>query len=200
MLVTGGKLPIGVQTFEGVHNGGYLYVDRTALMWTITNTGKPLFLSCPRRSGKSLLISTFETYFKGRRGLFTRPAVEQLEKKWEGYLVLYLDLNAEEYDSPDRLDAILSSQLTRWEVIYGEGKDKITLPSHFLGVIHRTSGQASRGVVVLAGEYGKPLLQTIQNVQLLGSYRSILKTFCGVSKSVDRYFRFAFLTGVTKPS
>ena len=82
MLVTGRKLPIGIQTFEDIRNDGYLYVDKTALMWTIANIGKPFFLSRPRRFGKSLLISTFEAYFKGRRELFTGLAVEELEKKW----------------------------------------------------------------------------------------------------------------------
>ena len=79
MLVTGRKLPIGIQTFEDIRNDGYLYVDKTALMWTIANIGKPFFLSRPRRFGKSLLISTFEAYFKGRRELFTGLAVEELD-------------------------------------------------------------------------------------------------------------------------
>ena len=198
MLVTGRKLPIGIQTFEDIRNDGYLYVDKTALMWTIANIGKPFFLSRPRRFGKSLLISTFEAYFKGRRDLFTGLAVEQLEKKWEEYPVLHLDLNAEKYDSPDRLDAILSNQLTQWEAIYGRGEDETTLSSRFLGVIRRASEQAGRGVVVLVDEYDKPLLQAIQNEPLLESYRSTLKAFYGVLKSADRYLRFAFLTGVTK--
>ena len=197
MLVTGRKLPIGIQTFEDIRNDGYLYVDKTALMWTMANIGKPFFLSRPRRFGKSLLISTFEAYFKGRRDLFTGLAVEQLEKKWEEYPVLHLDLNAEKYDSPDRLDAILSNQLTQWEAIYGRGEDETTLSSRFLGVIRRAE-QAGRGVVVLVDEYDKPLLQAIQNEPLLNSYRSTLKAFYGVLKSADRYLRFAFLTGVTK--
>ena len=152
MLVTGRKLPIGIQTFEDIRNDGYLYVDKTALMWTMANIGKPFFLSRPRRFGKSLLISTFEAYFKGRRDLFTGLAVEQLEKKWEEYPVLHLDLNAEKYDSPDRLDAILSNQLTQWEAIYGRGEDETTLSSRFLGVIRRASEQAGRGVVVLVDD------------------------------------------------
>lgn len=172
MLVTGRKLPIGIQTFEDIRNDGYLYVDKTALMWTMANIGKPFFLSRPRRFGKSLLISTFEAYFKGRRDLFTGLAVEQLEKKWEEYPVLHLDLNAEKYDSPDRLDAILSNQLTQWEAIYGRGEDETTLSSRFLGVIRRASEQAGRGVVVLVDEYDKPLLQAIQNEPLLNSYMS----------------------------
>ena len=198
MLVTGRKLPIGIQTFEDIRNDGYLYVDKTALMWTIANIGKPFFLSRPRRFGKSLLISTFEAYFKGRRELFTGLAVEELEKKWEEHPVLHLDLNAEKYDSPERLDAILSNQLTQWEAIYGVGNDETTLSSRFLGVIRRASEQTGKGVVVLVDEYDKPLLQAIQNEPLLESYRSTLKAFYGVLKSADRYLRFAFLTGVTK--
>ena len=92
MLVTGRKLPIGIQTFEDIRNDGYLYVDKTALMWTMANTGKPFFLSRPRRFGKSLLISTFEAYFKGRRELFTGLDVEKLETKWEVHPVLHIDL------------------------------------------------------------------------------------------------------------
>ena len=152
-------------------------LDKTALMWTIANIGKPFFLSRPRRFGKSLLISTFEAYFKGRRDLFTGLVVEQLEKKWEEYPVLHLDLNAEKYDSPDRLDAILSNQLTQWEAIYGRGEDETTLSSRFLGVIRRASEQAGRGVVVLVDEYDKPLLQAIQNEPLLDSYRSTFESF-----------------------
>ena len=192
------KLPIGIQTFEDIRRKNYLYVDKTALMWTIANIGKPFFLSRPRRFGKSLLISTFEAYFKGRRELFTGLAVEELEKKWEEHPVLHLDLNAEKYDSPERLDAILSNQLTQWEAIYGVGNDETTLSSRFLGVIRRASEQTGKGVVVLVDEYDKPLLQAIQNEPLLESYRSTLKAFYGVLKSADRYLRFAFLTGVTK--
>ena len=191
MLVTGRKLPIGIQTFEDIRNDGYLYVDKTALMWTMANIGKPFFLSRPRRFGKSLLISTFEAYFKPLY-LFTGLAVEQLEKKWEEYPVLHLDLNAEKYDSPDRLDAILSNQLTQWEAIYGRGEDETTLSSRFLGVIRRASEQAGRGVVVLVDEYDKPLLQAIQNEPLLNSYRSTLKAFYGVLKSADRYLVLLF--------
>ena len=167
MLVTGRKLPIGIQTFEDIRNDGYLYVDKTALMWTIANIGKPFFLSRPRRFGKSLLISTFEAYFKGRRELFTGLAVEELEKKWEEHPVLHLDLNAEKYDSPERLDAILSNQLTQWEAIYGVGNDETTLSSRFLGVIRRASEQTGKGVVTALKASG----ETLENktVTILGA-------------------------------
>ena len=198
MLVTGRKLPIGIQTFEDIRNDGYLYVDKTALMWTIANIGKPFFLSRPRRFGKSLLISTFEAYFKGRRELFTGLAVEELEKKWEEHPVLHLDLNARKYTTPADLDAILNQHLERWEAVYGEEKRDRASEERFAYVIRRASEQTGKGVVVLVDEYDKPLLQAIQNEPLLESYRSTLKAFYGVLKSADRYLRFAFLTGVTK--
>ena len=198
MLVTGRKLPIGIQTFEDIRNDGYLYVDKTALMWTIANIGKPFFLSRPRRFGKGLLISTFEVYFKGRRELFTGLAVEELEKKWEEHPVLHLDLNARKSTTPADLDAILNQHLERWEAVYGEEKRDRASEERFAYVIRRASEQTGKGVVVLVDEYDKPLLQAIQNEPLLESYRSTLKAFYGVLKSADRYLRFAFLTGVTK--
>ena len=198
MLVTGRKLPIGIQTFEDIRNDGYLYVDKTALMWTIANIGKPFFLSRPRRFGKGLLISTFEVYFKGRRELFTGLAVEELEKKWEEHPVLHLDLNARKYTTPADLDAILNQHLERWEAVYGEEKRDRASEERFAYVIRRASEQTGKGVVVLVDEYDKPLLQAIQNEPLLESYRSTLKAFYGVLKSADHYLRFAFLTGVTK--
>lgn len=198
MLVTGRKLPIGIQTFEDIRKDGYLYVDKTALMWTMANIGKPFFLSRPRRFGKSLLVSTFEAYFKGKRELFAGLAVEKLEMKWEEYPVLHLDLNARKYSTQAELDAILNQHLERWEAVYGEEKCDRAPEERFAYVIRRASEQTGKGVVVLVDEYDKPLLQAIQNEPLLESYRSTLKAFYGVLKSVDRYLRFAFLTGVTK--
>lgn len=88
------KLPIGIQTFEDIRRDNYLYVDKTAFVWRIANTGKPYFLSRPRRFGKSLLLSTFEAYFKGKKELFEGLAIEQMEKEWRQFPVLHLDLNA----------------------------------------------------------------------------------------------------------
>ena len=192
------KLPIGIQTFEDIRSNNYLYVDKTALAWRIANMGKPYFLSRPRRFGKSLLLSTFESYFNGRKDLFKGLAIEQLEHDWTIYPVLHLDLNAERYDAPEQLHAILSNYLTQWETMYGEGKDEITLSRRFAGVIQRAYEQTGRGVVVLVDEYDKPLLQAINNPELTENYRQTLKAFYGVLKSADRYLRFVFLTGVTK--
>ena len=198
MITFGRKLPIGIQTFKDIRTQGYLYVDKTDLVWQIANVGKPFFLSRPRRFGKSLLISTFEAYFEGKKELFEGLAIEKLEEKWEKYPVLHLDLNAEKYDTPESLNAILSYQLTQWEAIYGKGEDETTLSNRFKGVIQRAYERTGKGVVVLVDEYDKPLLQAIHNEELLESYRVMLKAFYGVLKSNDRYLRFVFLTGVTK--
>ena len=197
MITFGRKLPIGIQTFADIRTQGYLYVDKTALMWRIANIGKPYFMSRPRRFGKSLLLSTFEAYFEGRKELFQGLAVEKLEEKWEKHPVLHLDLNAEKYDAPERLEAALSYYLTQWEKLYGKGENETTLSNRFKGVIQRAYEQTGKGVVVLVDEYDKPLLQALHNDTLLQTYRDILKAFYGVLKSTDRYLRFVFLTGVT---
>ena len=198
MVIFGHKLPIGIQTFSEIRENGYVYVDKTDLLWKLVNQGKPYFLSRPRRFGKSLLISTFEAFFEGKKELFEGLAIEKLELKWEKHPVLHLDLNAEKYDAPERLDAILSNQLTQWELIYGKGADETTLSNRFKGVIQRAYEQTGKGVVVLVDEYDKPLLQSLHDDALLESYRATLKAFYGVLKSSDRYLRFVFLTGVTK--
>ena len=192
------KYPIGIQSFEKIRLGGYVYVDKTELIYQLANTGSYYFLGRPRRFGKSLLISTLEAYFSGQRELFEGLAIEKLETKWEKHPVLHLDLNAEKYDSPERLYDILSRQLTLWEIQYGKGIDENTLSGRFSGVIRRAYEQTGSSVVVLVDEYDKPLLQALGNDVLLDEYRKTLKAFYGVLKSADRYLRFVFLTGVTK--
>ncbi len=192
------KLPIGIQTFEDIRKNNYLYVDKTAFVWRIANTGKPYFLSRPRRFGKSLLLSTFEAYFKGKKELFEGLAIEQMEKEWKQFPILHLDLNAKKYETPEDLNAILNQHLEEWESLYGDEKKNRSPEERFSYVISRANEQAGCGVVVLVDEYDKPLLQTLCNIPLMEKYRQILKAFYGVLKSSDRYLRFVFLTGVTK--
>ena len=192
------KLPIGIQTFEEIRNGGYLYVDKTALVYQIANVGKPYFLSRPRRFGKSLLLSTFEAYFQGRKDLFRGLAIEKLETEWTQYPVLHLDLNAEKYDSKEALERMLSRNLSLWEESWGADAAEISISSRFAGVLRRACEQTGKQVVVLIDEYDKPLLQALLDEPLLEEYRRILKAFYGVLKSADCYLRFVFLTGVTK--
>nr|WP_302829060.1 ATP-binding protein [uncultured Bacteroides sp.] len=192
------KLPIGIQTFEEIRKDNYLYVDKTAMVYRIANVGKPYFLSRPRRFGKSLLISTFEAYFQGRKDLFQGLAIEKLETEWKEYPVFHLDLNAEKYDTKEALEQVLSRSLSLWEDRWGKDAAEDTLASRFAGVLRRTYERTGKQAVVLIDEYDKPLLQAILDEPLLEEYRRTLKAFYGVLKSADRYLRFVFLTGVTK--
>ena len=115
MVTFGRKLPIGIQTFADIRTQGYLYVDKTALVWQIANLGKPYFLSRPRRFGKSLLLSTFEAYFEGKKDLFEGLAIEQMEENWDKHPVFHLDLNARKYEYPEDLTAMLNQYLEKWE-------------------------------------------------------------------------------------
>ena len=192
------KLPIGIQSFEDLRKEGYLYVDKTALVWQIANTGKPYFLSRPRRFGKSLLISTFEAYFRGRKDLFEGLAIEKMETEWNEHPILHLDLNAEKYDAPERLGIILEFHLVQWEELYGKAESEDSFSTRFAGIIRRAYEKTGRKVVVLIDEYDKPLLQAILDEPLADAYKKTLKAFYGALKSTDQYLRFVFLTGVTK--
>lgn len=192
------KLPVGIQTFEKLREEGFLYVDKTALVWQLASTSTPYFLSRPRRFGKSLLLSTFEAYFQGRKELFQGLAIEQMETEWVSYPILHLDLNAEKYDAPERLGIILEYHLAQWEKLYGVDKSEDSYSTRFAGIIRRAYEQTGKRVVVLVDEYDKPLLQAILDEELVDAYKKSLKAFYGVLKSADQYLRFVFLTGVTK--
>ena len=198
MVTFGRKLPIGIQTFEKIRREGCLYVDKTKFVWNLVSTGVPYFLSRPRRFGKSLLLSTFEAYFEGKKELFEGLAIEKLEEKWEKHPVLHLDLNARKYERPEDLIAMLNQYLEKWEAKYGDEKKDRAPEERLEYVIQRAYEQTGKGVVVLVDEYDKPLLQTFHNEALFEAYRTTLKAFYGVLKSADKYLRFAFLTGVTK--
>ena len=153
------------------------------------------FLSRPRRFGKSLLLSTLEAYFEGKKELFAGLAIEQLEKDWKQYPVLHLDLNTQEYNSVDSLKEKLNIALTEWEKDCGVEPAEKSLATRFEGIIKRTSRKMGQRVVILIDEYDKPMLQAIGRPELQEAYRSLLKSFYGALKSADGYIRFAMLTG-----
>ena len=190
--------PVGVQNFEKVILGGYEYVDKTALIYELFNTGSYYFLSRPRRFGKSLLLSTLEAYAQGKKELFKGLALEKLEKDWTVYPVLHMDLNTEKYDTKASLENKLELTLKQWEGEYGYNPDEYSVATRFEGVIRRACEQTGRRVVILIDEYDKPMLQAIGNEALQNEYRSTLKAFYGALKSMDGCIRFALLTGVTK--
>ena len=190
--------PVGVQNFEKVILGGYEYVDKTALIYQLFNTGSYYFLSRPRRFGKSLLLSTLEAYAQGKKELFKGLALEKLEKDWTVYPVLHLDLNTQKYDTPESLTNVLEENVQNWEVLYGASSSEIGVARRFQGIIRRACEQTGRRVVILIDEYDKPMLQAIGNEALQNEYRGTLKAFYGALKSMDGCIRFALLTGVTK--
>ena len=192
------QYPIGIQNFEKIRKDGYLYVDKTALIYQMVKTGCYYFLSRPRRFGKSLLISTLEAYFQGKKDLFKGLAMDQLEQDWLEYPILHLDLNISQYQSVQDLEDILNRNLIAWEALYGSDSSERSLALRFAGIINRAHLKTGRRVVVLVDEYDKPLLQAIGNEQLQEEYRSILKPFYGVLKTMDGSIQFALLTGVTK--
>lgn len=193
------KYPIGIQSFENIRTGGYVYVDKTALVYQLADRGKYYFLSRPRRFGKSLLLSTLEAYFLGKKGLFEGLALSHLEKDWKQYPVLHLDLNARNYENVDSLHAELNKHLLMWEEKYGLPTRPLLAPEErFYFVIQRAFEQTGKQVVVLVDEYDKPLLSTIDRKELHDAYRNTLKGFFGVLKTQDPYIRFAFLTGVSR--
>lgn len=192
------KYPIGIQNFEKLRQDGYLYIDKTDLVYSLVQTSNCYFLSRPRRFGKSLLISILEAYFLGKKELFKGLAIEKLEQEWTVYPVLHLDLNIEKYDSIDNLTDILNVNLKLWEQTYGSDDAETSVSLRFAGIIRRAYKQTGRRVVVLVDEYDKPLLQSIGNKALQEEFRNTLKPFYGVLKSLDGCIRFALLTGVTK--
>lgn len=192
------KFPIGIQNFESLINDGYVYVDKTALVYRMVTTGRYYFLSRPRRFGKSLLLSTIEAYLSGKKELFKGLAIEKLEQKWEEHPILHLDLNTENYKEPDSLRRRLDSTLSYWEQLYGTRTVETSLPLRFEGIVRRACEKTGHRVVILVDEYDKPMLQAIDNETLQTEYRNLLKAFYSVLKSQDRYIKLAFLTGVTK--
>ena len=194
-----GKLyPVGIQNFESLRKDGFFYVDKTALIYRLVTTGRYYFLSRPRRFGKSLLVSTLEAYFLGKKELFDGLAVSELEKEWKQHPILHIDLNIGKYDRPESLEDLLNRNLTEWEKIYGSDPAEVSLAMRFAGIVKRAALKTGERTVILVDEYDKPLLQAITDETLQNEYRSILKPFYGVLKSMDGYIRFALLTGVTK--
>ncbi len=191
-------LPVGVQNFESLIRDGYLYVDKTRQIWNLTHAGRHYFLARPRRFGKSLLISTLEAYFQGKRDLFEGLYMQDVETDWITYPVFHIDLSPENFTSTETLVSRLDWNLSRWEQQYGKEDVPRSLSERFENCIMRAVAATGQRVVILVDEYDKPILSTMENPTLQNEMRSILKAFYGVIKSQDGNIRFSLLTGITK--
>ena len=203
------KYPIGIQSFDQIIEDGYVYVDKTDLVYSLVKEGKIYFLSRPRRFGKSLLVSTLKNYFLGRKELFKGLAIDELEKDWLEYAVFHIDFNGSNFLKGGTLENVIDSYISGWEKEYGiveeEGTDR---GIRFIRLLERVHLKTGRRVVVLIDEYDKPLLDVLDtgmeidvdgNRMLLEEWnRGVLKGFYSVFKAADEHLQFVFLTGVTK--
>lgn len=193
------KYPIGVQSFEEIRTEGYLYIDKTDLIHKLISEGKYYFLSRPRRFGKSLLLSTIEAYYRGRRDLFKGLAIDSLTDEWEPYPVLHIDLNTSKYDTPEELHYIIDDMLKAWEEQYSISEPAPTFALRFGHIIENAHRITGKKVVILIDEYDKPLTESILDMELSESFRNDeLRAVYSNLKSKDRHIEFAMLTGVTR--
>ena len=191
--------PIGIQSFVEIRSLGSIYVDKTALVHELVDTGKYYFLSRPRRFGKSLLISTLHEYFKGNRSLFKGLAIDRLEPgEWPCHPVLHIDFNGQLYDSKTSVGEVLESCLREWEREYGASDASMSYALRFGAVIKNAVEKTGRQVVVLIDEYDKPILDVLGDRELEENNREVLRSFYSVMKSQDANLRFVMLTGVGK--
>ena len=191
--------PIGIQTFSKLREGNYVYVDKTELVYRMTHGASGyIFLSRPRRFGKSLLTSTLHSYFEGRKDLFEGLAIEHLEKEWTSYPVLHFDMSTAKHMDKDRLLSELERKLYGYEQIYGRDESAIYTNQRLESLIQRAYAQTGQKVVVLIDEYDAPLLDVVHEEKELPKLRDVMRNFYSPLKACDPYLRFVFLTGITK--
>ncbi len=192
-------LPIGIQDFEDLRNRGSVYVDKTHLVYKLATEGKPYFLSRPRRFGKSLLLSTLEAYFLGKKDLFKGLAIEKLEKDWVQYPVIKISFGANSYATHDKLLNVLDDMLNDLEAKFGFSKKSEDSAIRLKNLIHSVTKKTGKQVVILIDEYDKPILDALYT-QYEEQNRQELRSFYSPLKDCDQYIRFLFLTGITKVS
>ena len=202
------KYPIGIQSFAKLREDGFVYVDKTALVYRLVTEGKIYFLSRPRRFGKSLLVSTLKAYFQGRKELFTGLALEKLETGWAEYPVFHIDFNGAIFMESDALARRLESYVAEWEQRYGKIPSDADLGDRFAYILRQAHAKYGRRCVVLIDEYDKPILDVLdmgikvsvdgQEWLLEDRNRELLKAFYSVFKAADEDLQFVLLTGVTK--
>ena len=193
------KYPIGIQTFSEIITKGYLYIDKTHLMWQLVNVSKYIFLSRPRRFGKSLLASTLESYFRADKHLFEGLKIMQLETEWQPHPVIHLDLSlAKNQASTQRLEEKLYYILEPYVSLYGKSPLETTPGSLFHGLITRAFQQSGQQVAVIIDEYDAPLLDTLHAGPLLSEFRRVMQDLFQPLKACEPMIHSCFITGITK--
>ena len=193
------KYPIGIQTFSEIIQGGYVYVDKTDLVWQLAHYAKFIFMSRPRRFGKSLLTSTLESYFQGERELFEGLKIMDLEKEWEQYPVIRLDISmAKAQANADALRHSLVLLLSPYEKLYGKNPMELTPGQILTGIIQRAYEITGKQAVVIIDEYDAPLLDVLHDDESLSDKRQVMQEFYVPLKANERFVKFCFITGITK--
>ena len=191
--------PIGIQTFEEIRKLDNLYIDKTEYIYRMTHTdGKYFFLSRPRRFGKSLLVSTFQSYFEGKKELFEGLAIEKLEKEWNEYPVLHFSMAGGKHLEKEQLERYLLFILKENEKRFGVECDSVDSNVRLLNLISNLYEQTGKQVVVLIDEYDAPLLDVVHNEDSLGVLRNVMRNFYSPLKDCEPKLRFVFMTGITK--
>jgi hypothetical protein len=191
------KYPVGVQNFENMRRTGAVYVDKTELIYKLTHQYEMVFLSRPRRFGKTLLTRTMECYFEGRRELFTGLAMERLEKEWVKHPVLRFSFGNVKGYNMRGLKRKIDRQLVGYESVYGSDLNDVTFGDRFLSLIQRAYEHVGQKVVVLIDEYDAPLLEVLTDTEKMAEVREVMREFYSQIKYADEYIRFAFMTGIS---
>ncbi len=186
------------QTFSTMREKNFVYVDKTDLIYNLTHDFERVFLSRPRRFGKSLLCSTLESYFEGRQDLFKGLAIETLEKEWTKYPVVHLDMSTAKQTETDRLESHLGTLLEDYEKKYNIVPPTSDVNSRLTRIIKEAYAQEQQKVVVIIDEYDAPLLNFVHDEEKLNSIRQVMRSFYSPLKACDQYLHFVFLTGITK--
>ena len=193
------RYPVGIQTFENIREGNYLYIDKTKYIVDFRNKGmKYVFLSRPRRFGKSLFASTLQAYFEGRKELFCGLAIADYEKDWVKHPVLHFDMSGAKHFDAESLKGYLDFILLPYEEIYGKGESEDTPNKRLEGVVKRAYKQTGEKAVVIIDEYDAPLLDVVHEKENMNDLRLIMQNFYSPLKKLDPYLEFCFLTGITK--
>ena len=192
------KYPIGIQTFRNIVEEGYLYIDKTGFVHDLDENYKYVFLSRPRRFGKSLLSSTIHSYFEGEKELFNGLRAGELKKEWTRHPVFHFDMSTAKHCDEEQLISELSLKLVRYEEVYGKGENEEKINQRFEGLVHRAVEQTGEKAVIIIDEYDAPLLDVMNDKERLTPMRQIMRNFYSPIKSLDPYLRFVFITGINK--